>query len=109
MKKIVLITPARNEEQYIRTTVECMISQTIKPDKWIIVNDGSTDNTENIIKEYLNKISFLRYISLPDRGYRKPGQGVVEAFDEGMKLIIGEDYDVISKFDADLDFRPDTL
>ena len=109
LNRIVLITPARNEEKYIRTTIECMLAQTIKPVKWIIVNDGSNDDTEKIIKEYLSKSSFIQYVKVPDRGYRKPGQGVVETFYEGLKLIKEDNYDIISKFDADLAFPPKTL
>jgi len=107
--KIIIITPVRNEEEFIHITIKSMMEQTILPDKWIIVNDGSTDNTEEIIKEYMKKVPFIEYISLPDRGYRKPAQGVIEAFYEGFKRIEIEEYDIISKFDGDLEFPPDTL
>jgi glycosyltransferase involved in cell wall biosynthesis len=107
--KIVIITPTRNEEEYIHITLKCMLGQTILPDKWIIVNDGSTDNTEEIIKEYMKEVLFIEYISLPDRGYRKPAQGVIEVFYEGLKEIEDENYDILAKFDADLEFPPDTL
>lgn len=107
--KIIIITPVRNEEQYIKITIECMLVQTILPIKWIIVNDGSTDETEKIVREFMKEASFIECVSLPDRGYRKPGQGVIEAFYEGLKKIIATDYDIISKFDADLKFPPDTL
>lgn len=108
--RIAVITPTRNEAQYIRTTIECMSNQTVLPMKWIIVNDGSTDGTGNIIQEYLNdKYPFIEYMTLPDRGYRKPGQGVIEAFYHGFNRLGSLDYDVIAKFDADLEFPPDTL
>jgi glycosyltransferase involved in cell wall biosynthesis len=107
--KIVIITPTRDEEKYIRVTVECMLAQTILPIKWIIVNDGSTDNTEEIIKEYIKEVPFIEYVSLPDRGYREPGRGVIQAFYEGYNEIENENYDILAKFDADLEFPPDTL
>jgi glycosyltransferase involved in cell wall biosynthesis len=107
--RIVIITPTRNEEEYIKDTLECMIAQTVLPVKWIIVNDGSTDRTEKTIKEFEKDAPFIEYILLPDRGYRKPGQGVVEAFYEAYKTIENENYDIIAKFDADLKFPPDTL
>lgn len=104
--RIIIITPTRNEEKYIRTTIECMIKQTKLPVKWVIVNDGSTDRTGDIVQEYIEKYPFIEYVSLPDRGFRKPGQGVVEAFYEGLKRFDISDYDIIAKFDADLEFSP---
>ncbi len=106
--KLIIITPTRNEEKSISITIESMRKQTLLPIKWIIVNDGSTDNTEKIIKELTNNISFVKYVHIPDRGYRKPGQGVIETFYEGYNCI-ENDYDILAKFDADLQFPPDTL
>lgn len=107
--KIVIITPVRNEERYIPITLECMIQQTVSPIKWIIVNDGSRDNTEKVIRKFMERHSFIDCISLPDRGMREPGRGVVEAFYEGYKKIGNTDYDILAKFDADLEFPSDTL
>ena len=107
--KIVIITPTRNEAEYIHITIKCMLEQTILPYKWIIVNDGSNDKTEKILKDNIKDVPFIDYISLPDRGYRKPGQGVIEVFYEGFNKIGLEKYDIISKFDADLEFPKDTL
>ncbi len=107
--RIILITPVRNEEEFILTTLKCMLAQTVLPTKWIIVNDGSTDNTEKIIKGFVNNASFIENVTLSDRGYRIPGQGVIEAFYEGFNKIGDEVYDVLAKFDGDLEFHPDTL
>ncbi len=107
--KLNIITPVRNEEKYISVTMRCMNSQTVLPNKWIIVNDGSSDNTERIIRRYIDDGPHIKYMSLPDRGYRKPGQGVIEAFYEGYKMIENENYDIIAKLDADLEFPPDTI
>ena len=107
--RIIIITPTRNEEKYIRTTIECMIKQTKLPVKWVIVNDGSTDRTGDIIQEFSGKYPFIDYVSLPDRGFRKPGQGVVETFYEGFKRIGTMNYDIVAKCDADIEFPPDTL
>ena len=86
-----------------------MTEQALFPDEWIIVNDGSTDKTGTIIQKVLKKYKFIKYLQLPDRGYRKPGKGVVEAFNEGLKKISIKDYDILAKFDGDLKFPPDTL
>ncbi len=107
--KIIVISPVRNEEEFLPITIKCMLKQTILPIKWIIVNDGSTDNTEKIIKKYQQKFNFISYLRLQDRGYRKPGQGVVEAFYAGFNSIRYLDFDIVAKFDGDLDFPPETL
>jgi glycosyltransferase involved in cell wall biosynthesis len=107
--KFAIISPVRNEEQYILTTIKCMISQSHLPSKWVIVNDGSTDKTEEIVRFYLEKYSFMKYISLKDRGYRKPAVGVMNSFYEGFNSLDINDYDIIAKFDGDLDFPSNML
>lgn len=107
--KIVIITPVRNEESYIPVTMKCMIQQTLLPAEWIIINDGSTDNTESVIQELKKGHSFIKYVCLNDRGFRKPGQGVIETFYEGYNRIKNKNYDIIAKFDGDLEFQPDML
>ena len=102
--KIIIITPVRDEEEYIRVTIESVLQQTLLPRKWVIVDDGSNDNTGVIIQSYLGKVPFLQYVRLEDRGYRKPGQGVIEAFYAGFKKIEQLDYDVLAKMDGDLQF-----
>jgi glycosyltransferase involved in cell wall biosynthesis len=107
--KFIIITPTRNEEKYIEETLSSMLSQTLHPLKWIIVDDGSTDKTSDIIKRYMKKADFIEYLYRENRGFRKPGQGVVEAFYEGYSSIKDFNYDVISKLDADLKLPPETL
>ncbi len=107
--RIIVITPTRNESAHIPITLQCMSKQTRPPLKWIIVDDGSSDNTGEIVKEFMQNAGFIEYVRLSDRGYRKPGAGVVEAFYEGYKKIGQTDYDAIAKFDADQEFPPDFL
>lgn len=107
--RLLLITPTRNEGKYIRTTLESIVAQTLLPVKWIIVDDGSTDNTADIIREYLGKAPFIQYLHIPDRGYRKPSVGVIEAFYAGLSRVGNLDYDVIAKLDGDLRVPPDML
>jgi len=102
--RVVIISPVRNEGQFIHHTLESMSKQTLVPVKWIIVDDGSTDDTGKIVKQYLSRMTFLEYYYLPDRGYRKPAVGVMEAFYKGYDKIKKLNFDILSKFDADLKF-----
>ena len=104
--KYVVISPVRDEEAYLKRTIECMIAQTIRPSEWIIVNDGSTDATGKIIDDYASRYSWIRAIHRENRGFRKSGGGVVEAFDDGYKTLTFHDWDFIVKMDGDLSFEP---
>jgi poly-beta-1,6-N-acetyl-D-glucosamine synthase len=105
--KYVVITPVRDEEQHIRYTLNCMVRQTILPAEWIIVNDGSTDDTGRIIDEHASQYPWIRVVHRQNRGFRKPGGGVVEAFNEGYRTLQTSDWEFIVKFDGDLSFEPD--
>jgi len=98
-----LITPCRDEAKYARRTIESVLQQTILPALWIIVDDGSKDETPAILAEYAAKHSWIKIITRKDRGDRKLGGGVIEAFDEGYKTINPDDFDYVTKFDLDLE------
>jgi glycosyltransferase involved in cell wall biosynthesis len=102
----VLISPCRNEAAYMRRTLDSVVSQTIPPARWIIVDDGSTDNTPLILKEYEQKHSFIKVISRPDRGHRAVGPGVIEAFYHGLAQVDLAAYPYLCKLDLDLDLPP---
>ena len=101
----VIITPARNEGKHIRLTIESVVSQTIRPRRWIIVDDGSTDETGRIIDEAWSQHSWISAVHRSDRGGRKQGGGVVEAFYDGYQLLEAEPWDFIIKLDGDLSFN----
>jgi glycosyltransferase involved in cell wall biosynthesis len=105
--KYVVITPARDEEEHLKSTIESMLAQTIHPAEWVIVNDGSKDGTGKIIDEYAACISWIRGVHRPDRGFRKAGGGVVDAFNEGLRAVQRRDWNFIVKLDGDLEFQPD--
>lgn len=105
MIKYAIVTPVRNEETYVRKTIESVISQTIKPIQWIIVNDGSTDGTKDIIERYIIKFPWIKMINLEDRGFR-PGQGSADVFNKGLRYIESK-YDFIVHLDGDVSFSPD--
>ncbi len=103
----VVVSPVRDEEAYIRFTLDCMVRQTILPKEWVIVNDGSTDRTGSIIDEYARQYSWIRVVHRVNRGFRKAGGGVVDAFNEGYQTIQSSDWDFVVKLDGDLSFQPD--
>lgn len=105
--KYVIITPVRNEEKYLEHTVKSVISQTIKPIEWVIVNDGSSDRTGIIIDSYSKQFQWIRPVHRKNRGYRKSGGGVIEAFYDGYEQLRFQAYDFIVKLDGDLSFDPD--
>lgn len=101
-----LISPCRNEAAYMRRTLDSVVSQTIPPARWIIVDDGSTDDTPLILQEYAQKHSFIEVISRPDRGHRAVGPGVIEAFYHGLAQVDLAAYPYLCKLDLDLDLPP---
>lgn len=102
----VVVTPVRNEEQYLRRTIDSILAQTVRPKQWVIVNDGSTDRTSTIIDEAAAKYSWIRAVHRADRGYRKSGGGVIEAFYDGYDFVKDKQWDYIVKLDGDLSFEP---
>jgi biofilm PGA synthesis N-glycosyltransferase PgaC len=102
-RRYCLITPCRDEADFARRTIESVSAQTILPALWIIVDDGSRDQTPTILEEYARKFPFIRIIRRPDRGGRKLGGGVIDAFDEGYKTIDPAQFDYVCKLDLDLE------
>ena len=105
--RYVIITPARDEELHIRTTIGSMLGQTILPVEWVIVNDGSTDGTGKIVDEYAARYPWIRAVHRTNRGFRKAGGGVVDTFNDGYRTLTCKDWDFIVKLDGDLSFEPD--
>ena len=105
--KILIISPVKNEEKYIKHTLDSVTTQTITPIQWVIVNDGSTDSTRSIVEEYAKKHSWIRIVDRQDRGFFEPGRGIIQAFNEGYRARDHDDYDYIIKLDCDLSFDPD--
>lgn len=102
----VLVSPVRNEEQYIYKTIESIVRQTVRPIEYMIVDDGSTDRTAQIVKEAMRSHSWIRYFHRPDRGERKVGPGVIEAFYDGCQRLNTRAFNFIGKIDGDLVLGP---
>jgi hypothetical protein len=106
--KYVLITPARNEEQFIAKTLESMVVQTLPPERWVIVDDGSTDNTAQIIAQHAARYPWIELVRRPQHADRSFA-GKVQAFNAGLEQVSSLDFEVIGNLDADLSFGPDYL
>ena len=105
-RRYVIIAPVRNEENFLPGTLKSVVGQIVQPVEFILVDDGSTDKTAQIIHEAAKENPWIRYVGRPDRGVRKVGPGVVEAFYDGYDAIQSEEYDYIIKMDGDLTFGP---
>lgn len=103
----VVVTPARDEEEHIEGTLQSMIAQTARPACWVIVNDGSTDKTGEILDRYAAEHDWIRVVHREDRGFRAAGSGVMEAFYAGFEVLDVDDWDFLVKFDGDLTFGPE--
>ena len=108
--KYVLITPARNEAAFVEMTIQSVIKQTARPLHWVIVSDGSTDGTDEIVKRYANKYDWIELIRMPERKERHFG-GKVLCFNAGYSSLVTRHpslcFDIIGNLDADISFEAD--
>jgi glycosyltransferase involved in cell wall biosynthesis len=102
----VVVTPARNEAKFIELTLESMIAQTVLPLKWVIVSDGSTDGTDDIVERYAARHEWIELLRMPERKERHFA-GKVYAFNAGKARVEGLPYEVIASLDADISFEND--
>lgn len=105
-RRYVLITPCRDEAAYLQTTIDTVAAQSVPPAKWIIVDDGSKDETPKILERAVKQYPYIQVIRRGDRGARAVGPGVIEAFYDGLKAVNLDDYDYVCKFDGDLEMPP---
>jgi biofilm PGA synthesis N-glycosyltransferase PgaC len=104
-----VISPVRNEAQFIGQTIQAMINQTVKPSEWIIVNDGSTDETAEIVSGYAELYPWLKLVhreKREDKGDRQRGKGVIDTFYFGYERLTSQDSEFIIKLDGDVSFEP---
>src|SRR5438552_16983953 len=104
----VLITPARNEERFIVKTLDSMVAQTLLPERWVIVDDGSTDRTAEIVESCVQCHPWIELVRRPQRLDRSFA-GKVRAFNAGLERVKSLQFEVIGNLDADLSFDPDYL
>src|SRR5437016_179539 len=102
----VLITPARNEAQFIELTLKAVVGQTARPLKWVIVSDGSTDGTDDIVREYASRYTWIELVRMPERKERHFA-GKVHAFNAGLAKVSQLNYAIIGNLDGDVSFTQD--
>lgn len=104
-----IVIPAYNEEAHIDKTLQSLIDQSLLPSRVVVVNDGSTDRTGQIIDDYAAKYDFIAGIHIQSNETHLPGSKVINAFNAGLNNGTDVPYDIICKFDADLIFPKDYL
>jgi len=102
----VLVTPARNEAQFIESTIQSVVAQTARPIKWVIVSDGSTDGTDEIVSRYAVAHEWIELLRMPERKERHFA-GKAFAFSAGKTRVDDVPYEVIANLDADITFEKD--
>lgn len=102
----VLISPSRNEARFIEETLKSVVAQTVLPLKWVIVNDGSTDATAEIVAKYAARHSWIELVNRPVRKERHFA-AKVEAFNAGQERVKQLQYEIIGNLDADVSLDPD--
>lgn len=102
--RYVVITPVRDEAPYIERTIQSMLYQSLRPTRWIVVDDGSSDGTAEILDRHAEEIEWMTVLHRHDRGYRAAGGGVMDAFLAGHALVEENSWDYLVKLDGDLSF-----
>lgn len=98
-----IVIPAHNEEAYIKQTLESLVTQTLLPKQLVVVNDHSTDKTQQIVERFVSKYNWISLVNTTSSDEHLPGSKIIHAFNKGFETL-DDSYDVICKFDADLIF-----
>ncbi|HRG18920.1 MAG TPA: glycosyltransferase family A protein [Flavobacterium lutivivi] len=101
--KYYIVIPTYNEEKFISLTLQSLVEQTVLPSKIVVVNDGSTDKTEEIVQSFVIKYPFISLVNKSSDAIHLPGSKVIQAFQKGLETL-DENFDIIAKLDADLIF-----
>lgn len=107
--RLLIVTPCRDEEEYIGGTLASLVAQTRRPDRWIVVDDGSTDRTPEIVAEYAARHPWIELVRVERGDGRELGAPVVRAFERGLEHAGEDPWDVVAKLDADLELPPDAV
>lgn len=100
-----LVTPARNEEKFIKGALASVTSQTVRPVKWVIVSDGSTDGTDEMVRGFAAEHPWIELLRLPEHRERQFA-AKARAFNAGCERLANVEYDIVGNLDADITFEP---
>ena len=100
--RLCVISPCRDEAEYVDRAAASMVSQTVRPDRWVIVDDGSTDGTSEKLDALASQHEWVSVVHRHDRGFRQLGGGVVAAFNEGLRTVDLDSFDYVCKHDLDI-------
>ncbi len=101
--KFYIVISAHNEQDSIARTLDSLVNQTLLPSRLVMVNDNSTDKTQEIVKAYTEKHPWISLVNSTSSNKHLPGSKIINAFYKGFETL-DDDYDIICKFDADLIF-----
>lgn len=104
--RYVLVTPARNEEAFLESTIHAMLAQTVRPARWVIVSDGSTDRTDDIARRYAAGHPWIELLRMPTRRDRQFA-AKARCFNTAYERLAREKFDLVGNVDADITFPPD--
>lgn len=107
IRRLVIISPCRDEAAFVEQTLRSVIHQTRRPERWLIVDDDSSDATPEIVARYAADQPWIELVRRQRDGERQLGPGVVAAFNTGLAHLADDPFEVISKLDCDLEFGPD--
>jgi hypothetical protein len=105
-RRFVIVSPARDEAQFAERTLRSVAAQTRTPDLWVVVDDGSADDTPRILEEWSRRLPFLRVVRRERGTGRSVGPGVIQAFYAGLETVDLDEFDFLCKLDLDLDLPP---
>jgi glycosyltransferase involved in cell wall biosynthesis len=105
--KYVVVSPVKNETAFVLRTLESICRQTVRPHRWVIVDDGSTDGTSEILERFASANAWIRLVRRDPGAPRQPGSRVIQNFQVGYDLLRDDDFDFVVKLDCDLDIPPD--
>lgn len=103
----VLVSPVKDEEKYVETTINAVIRQTVKPLRWVIVDDASRDRTSEILRRYSERFPWIEVLRLERDFQRRLGYAEVRAFERGYRLLENLPHEFVVKLDCDLDLPED--
>jgi glycosyltransferase involved in cell wall biosynthesis len=104
--KYVLVTPARNEENFIERTILSVVAQTVPPKHWVIVSDGSTDRTDQIVKRFVDQYPWIELLRMPEHRDRTFAAKAV-CFNAAYQRLTSMEFDIVGNLDADITLPTD--